>query len=133
MVAYSFKSAFWQPIQDRTKRQTIRNPRNRHAYPGERIQLYGKMRQPGCFKIIPDPVCVGVDMVEFDLRMFDRPPQLIVNGILIAGEAADAYAEGDGFKPILAIGAFEVMCRWWTLTHGRRVFHGIAIRWDDQP
>lgn len=132
MVAYSFKPSFWPPIRDRSKRQTIRNPRDRHARPGERVQLYGLMRQPGCFKIIPDPVCIGIDVIEFDLRETTEAPVLLVNGIPLAGDAAEAYAWADGFRPIERLSSYQVMCRWWVVTHGRQVFHGFAIRWEDR-
>ena len=59
MVAYNFQEQFVAAIVDGRKRQTIRAiGKKRHAEPGERIQLYTGMRQPGCRKIIDDPVCV---------------------------------------------------------------------------
>lgn len=61
MVAYSFKSGFVPAIRARTKRQTIRLPRPRHARPGEMLQTYCGMRTKSCFRIIPDPRCIGVD------------------------------------------------------------------------
>lgn len=131
MVAYSFKRAFVDDIVARTKRQTIRLPRKRHALPGERIQLYTAMRTRHCRKIIPDPVCVGVDEVVIDLRAAEC--WLEVNGIQIRGEEADTYARGDGFQGSLFVGPFRHMARWWIWVHGPILFEGVAIRWEDRP
>lgn len=139
MVAYSFKPSFVLPISNGTKRQTIRLPRKRHARPGEDVQLFMGMRTRYCRKIIPDPVCVGVDEVRPDLRGADRrDPEsfrdaLQVNGIPVLGEEADAYARGDGFEGVLWVKPFAHMVRWWLLTHGTVLFEGVAIRWETRP
>ena len=107
MVAYSFNTAFVRHVEDRSKRQTIRLPRKRHARPGEDVQLFTGMRTKRCRKIIPDPVCVGIDEVRFDLREASGIPseiartvRLDVNGIPIIGQAADTYAYDDGFRGV---------------------------------
>ena len=61
MVAYSFQPGFAAEIIAGRKTQTIRNPRKRHAMPGEHLQLFTGMRTRYCKKIIPDPLCIGVD------------------------------------------------------------------------
>lgn len=151
MVAYSFNAAFVSPIVARIKRQTIRLPRKRHARPGERMQLYYGMRTRHCRKLIPDPVCIGLDEVRIDLRELagidreeGRPDWrdlvgLEVNGIplnVATGDVqADEYARGDGFPgmPDLGISPFEHMVRWWLDVHGAVLFDGVALRWEDRP
>lgn len=132
MVAYNFKPSFIEPIRAGTKRQTIRLPRARHAFPGEHVQLFTGMRTKNCTKIIPDPVCVGVDVVRIGLGICQQMPasdaaqvcSLVVNGIPVIGRDADIYARADGFRH------FEQMVRWWLATHGPNNFEGIAIRWE---
>lgn len=149
MVAYSFSTAFVGAIVARTKRQTIRLPRKRHARPGERVQLYQGMRTRHCRKLIPDPVCVGLDEVRIDMRGLanvdreeGRPDWrefvgLEVNGISLHVSPGDIHAEdyarGDGFAGISSLGIshFEHMVRWWLHTHGPILFVGVAMRWDD--
>ncbi|OYY06768.1 MAG: hypothetical protein B7Y70_16055, partial [Rhizobiales bacterium 35-68-8] len=82
MVAYGFKFRFVEGIQSRTKRQTIRLPRRRHALPGERIQLYYGMRTPHCFRIIADPACIGVDRLIIDTRS-GALDHLEINGVVL--------------------------------------------------
>lgn len=148
MVAYSFNTAFITDIVARTKRQTIRLPRKRHAHPGERIQLFQGMRTKHCRKLLPDPVCVGVDEVRFDLREASPIPSelagtvsLEVNGIPLLFDDADFYAQGDGFRglprfegPVVGQGLppFAHMALWWSRVHGRILFNGVAIRWEDR-
>lgn len=147
MVAYSFMPSFVRPIEAGVKRQTIRLPRKRHARLGEPVQLYSEMRTRRCRKIIFDPLCIGVDEVRIELGQLDKDRPiteqdledvLTVNGIPVIGEAADIYAIGDGFSELRLGGCepirpFQHMCRWWLLVHGRRVFHGFAIRWAPRP
>lgn len=138
MVAYSFKPSFILPIAEGSKRQTIRLPRKRHAREGEPVQIFAGMRTRYCRKIIPDPICVGVDEVRFDLRGTDyRHPDsyreaLSVNGIPLVGFHAHAYAVGDGFAGAASVLPFDFMVRWWLLTHGPALFEGVAIRWEPQ-
>lgn len=135
MVAYSFKSAFVADIEARIKRQTIRLPRPRHARPGERVQLFQGMRTKQCRKIIPDPVCAGIDRVVIDTR--DRDLHLEINGCVldVASPEADAFARADGFghppSNIRPIGWFHV---WWRAVHGFALHEDLVlIRWEDQP
>lgn len=147
MVGYSFQRIFVEDIRSGAKRQTIRAPRKRHAREGERLQLFCGMRQPGCFRIIDDPLCVGLDEVRIDLRGLDnitgsrrRDGLIVVNGIPLIGDAAEHYARGDGFRAFdaiesighPAISAFENMIRFWSGRYGFKLFDGVAIRWDPQ-
>lgn len=135
MVAYSFKSAFVADIEARIKRQTIRLPRPRHARPQERLQIFQGMRTKTCRKIIPDPVCVGVDRLVVDTRS-GRLDHLEINGCALdlMSPEADAFARADGFsrppKDLRPIAFFGV---WWRTIHGR-VLHEdlVLIRWEDR-
>ncbi len=127
MVAYSFKPQFVDAIVAGDKRQTIRAPRSRHALVGERIQIYAGMRTRDCRKLIPDPVCIGVDEVENDPGYplhHGYGGLLIVNGIELHGGEMDTYAIGDGFSSSAG------MMRWWSVNHGPGRFTGVAIRWE---
>lgn len=64
MVAYGFKKFFSPQIESGHKRQTVRGNRDRHARPGERVQLYEGLRTQYCRKIIADPVCTHVVPIE---------------------------------------------------------------------
>jgi len=134
MVAYSFKAAFVPAITARTKRQAIRLPRARHAQPGERVQLYSGMRTRSCARIIPDPVCIGLDRVVIDTR---QTVHVEVNGIVLSpGEEMDAFARADGFGDALGTDACpsRIFARWWSMTHGRALHEDLVlIRWEDRP
>lgn len=153
MVAYSFQRRFIGPIQLRTKRQTIRALRARHARPGERVQLYFGMRSSACMKIIMDPVCIGVDDVRIDLSPLADHPQpgdatdleavaalvpIEINGIPVTGADRDALAIADGFDSCVWAGSetpvspWAAMIAFWMTTYGAAVFNGVLIRWEDR-
>lgn len=126
MVAYSFKKQFAPRILDGSKRQTIRGHRKRHAWPGERLQLFTGMRTKYCKKILePDPLCLAVLPVWIDvprciepcrLQLADGPAQWLDDGFAIA----------DGFDNALAMIGF------WLKSHGPGRFDGVLIRWEPQ-
>lgn len=137
MVAYGFKSAFVSDIEARIKRQTIRLPRPRHARPGERVQLFLGMRTPACRKIIPDPVCIGVDRLVIDTRS-GKLDRVEINGISlpIGGDELVAFARADGFgrSPITTLDPAAYFERWWVMVHGRALHEDLVlIRWEDRP
>lgn len=121
MVAYSFKARFIAPIQDRTKRQTIRNTRKRHARVGETLQLYSGMRTKFC-KLIGTAKCIGVSDIRLD---FDERRVEHASGHALTTEAeTDAFAQTDGFADWRAMEAF------WAKEHpGVRQFSGVLIVW----
>lgn len=126
MVAYSFKSQFATPIEERRKRQTIRADRKRHARPGESLQLFVGMRTKHCRKIIPDPVCTAVQTC---LIMLDKWAILgiQIDGVELFGSQVKAFARDDGFEDV------DAMHKFWIDNHGCRNFNGVIIRWADQP
>lgn len=123
MVAYSFQKRFVPHIQDGSKRQTIRGPRNRHARPGEKLQLYQGMRTAQCAKIIPDPDCVSVRPLTI---WFDGEGKIDV--IEIGGHPVDdpdGFAVDDGFESLSDMAGF------WVMSHGLwRRFGGVLICWS---
>lgn len=128
MVAYSFKSSFVLPIQHRTKVNTIRNPRKRHAREGEQLQLYCGMRTKSCFKIVPDMTC----MVSVPIRFAIEPKslhciELFEGRMELDPEFHHAFAIRDGFD------SMEQMARFWRMTHDQTFFEGQLIGWDDLP
>jgi hypothetical protein len=131
MVAYSFRPQFIEPIVGRSKCQTIRAHRHRHARVGERIQIYAGMRTRHCRKLIPDPVCHDVCAVTIDLRDGNESRIIIADQRPIPAGApeADEFACSDGFAAEGGMRPIDVMLRWWRDTHGEIIFHGVLIRW----
>lgn len=154
MVAYSFQRQFVQPIQLRTKCQTIRSLRKRHARVGEAVQLYAGMRTRDCSRIIHDPICIGVDDVRIDLSACNDHPEptiaaeleamarlvsIEINERLIEGAERDALAAADGFDSHAwkltgeSLSPWAAMVAFWMVAHGAAVFRGVLIRWKDRP
>ena len=122
MVAYNFKPQFVPLIESGKKTQTIRAiGKKRHAKPGERLQLYTGMRQPGCRKIIADPVCVSVANVRIKYDYSGLLPEpKITSGMYDINPYA--LAPDDGFSDV---GAFM---DFFEDTHGLP-FEGVLIKW----
>ena len=130
MVAYSFKRQFIEPIKRRTKCQTIRADRKRHARPGEPMQLYYALRTKHAIKLLdPDPVCVSVEKLLFDFRAqcvtvqaFDGPYARIYKGAKL-----EAFAQSDGFA------SWREMQAFWQEGHeGAELtsWQGVLIKWE---
>lgn len=131
MVAYNFKQGFVPRIQAKTKRQTVRGHRKRHARPDEPVQLYTGMRTRHCRPILtPDPICLRLDEIAIDVG---RDGMLIrINGIPLSPEEAEAFAVLDGFgwpEPH-GVSALAAMRRFWAMTHGLGRFEGVVVHWD---
>lgn len=129
MVAYSFKPSFVPLIQAGIKQQTIRNPRKRHARPGENLQLYhGPRMKPLKIGL---SICLSVSQVRLD---FATDRVLIDDAIEIQGDdALNAFAVRDGFGKVHpTMQPWEFMGRWWSVTHpDQPVFAGVLIDWGD--
>lgn len=142
MVAYSFRWFFEPQIVDLTKLQTIRNPRKRHARPGEAVQLYREQRTRNCHKMLdPDPLCRYVREIRIELS--DLLPELIasiaIDGFPLHRDEIEGFCRDDGFAPerigklvpeLDAPTARENMGRFWRLNHGLGAFEGVLIRWE---
>ena len=120
MVAYSFKSRFGGPVVTRTKRQTIRRPRKRHARPGELVQLYTGMRTRSC-RLLLETVCRAVEPVEIEV-LATGIASVLVGGIPIGD--LEAFARADGFRDLSDMSAF------WLAEHGIGVFEGVIVGWE---
>ena len=138
MTAYGFKDRFVDAIREGRKRQTVRAPRlgrQRHARPGELLQLYRSWRQPGMAKIIPDPICRAVAEVKIaqDYVILRRAFPGSLGGASdygwqqIADEpygffTLDSFARADGFADA------DDMLRFFAAAHPLP-FTGICIMW----
>lgn len=125
MVAYSFQKRFVGPILARTKRQTIRADRKRHARPGEELQLYTGMRTKHCRLIMRAP-CVDIRPIRI---LFDDDPEYegIVTPTLGYPDGLDGFARADGFQSWAELKAF------WRERHpGIDEFEGVIISWEPQ-
>lgn len=134
MVAYSFNKRFAEPIATGhpatgvIKRQTIRAPRQRHARPGELLQIYQGMRTKHCRKIIADQVCVEVRPIELFValgyvRFTDTGEAFGITTML------DNFARQDGFLHWADLQTF------WQAAHPEAsdkdmMFPGVLIRWE---
>lgn len=137
MVAYSFAPQFVAPIEARTKLQTVRGHRRRHARPGEPIQLYTAMRTKQCRKIVDiDPVCIRV----WDIRIaVDASERRVIGAITLEGALLDhaemeAFAQADGFMADAEASALRRMGEFWLKAHAHLgtefLFEGVCIRWE---
>lgn len=133
MVAYSFKRQFVEPIRRglaspypdcglHPKRQTIRAHRERHARPGEELQLYCGMRTKDCF-LIGGARCTSVAGIRIDIMgrgrisVFDSIPSTVPD--------LDAFAQADGFP------GWSDMRAFWQVNHpGIDHFEGVLIKWE---
>ncbi len=143
MVAYSFKPFFVPQIEMGLKRQTIRSNRDRHARPGERVQLYQGMRTKHCRKIIADQICTAVVPVEILLSdLIDAiVARVAIDGRPLLYHEIEHFARLDGFAPELLEDSLprklrgrtarETMGRFWRDAHGDvSRFEGVLITWE---
>jgi hypothetical protein len=122
MVAYSFKRRFLVPIREGWKTQTIRAARDRHARPGEMLQLFVGMRTRHCEKILPDVRCIEVCKVVIQFDGEGEIDRITTDGLPVRD--LDAFAVRDGFTDASDMAAF------WRSEHGpREVFHGVLVEW----
>lgn len=123
MVAYNFNARFADSVTSGRKRQTIRrNGKRRHARPGERLQLYTGMRQPGCRKLLnPDPVCTHA----FPIRLWigeDTIDEILVDDWPI--QDLRSFAQDDGFRGV------GDMHRFFADNGPLGLFCGTLIMWE---
>lgn len=128
MVAYSFQRRFATPIKLGLKTQTIRGPRNRHARPGELIQLYTGLRTKAAAKICSDTRCVRVDPIHLRFSPALGGAPVLLSAVDIDGfrvSDLDHFARLDGFKGRRDMSAF------WVQQHGPMAeFRGVLIIWE---
>jgi len=138
LVAYNFKQRFIAPIRrglgdghkvppsTRPKLQTIRAPRNRHAMPGEQVQLYYGMRTKECF-LIGKAICTAVPKISMSfVSGAGLDEHVIVEdvGHLSSASHLDQFSRLDGFED------WVEMKQFWAQEHpGSYVFDGVLVRW----
>ena len=125
MVAYNFQKQFVEPIQSGEKTHTIRkNGNRRHAKPGEPMQIYFGLRTKYARKIIDDPTCLFVSVIEIEVTE-DRIAGIWIDGEGVPGDMND-FAVSDGFADIAA------MHKFWLDFHGVGLFRGSMIGWGNE-
>lgn len=137
MVAYSFAPQFIAPIEARTKLQTVRGHRRRHARVGEPIQLYTGMRTKQCRKLVdPDPICIRVwDIrIAVDAAECRKIGAITLEGTLLTQPEMEAFAQSDGFTADADASALRRMGEFWLKAHenlGQEfLFDGVVLRWE---
>lgn len=122
MVAYSFNPRFETAIREGWKTQTIRAARERHALPGEMIQLYVGQHTPDCRKIGPDVRCAEVMKVVIEFEDDGFIERIMTDGVPVRD--LEAFAARDGFVDI------DDMSSFFRKSHGPiGTFHGVIIEW----
>lgn len=122
MVAYSFKARFAEAIREGWKTQTIRAGRERHARPGEMLQLFTGMRTAQCQKICEDVRCTAVMAIEISFDDEGEIDRILTDGVPVRD--LDAFAVLDGFTDSSDMAAF------WRKEHGPAdIFRGVVIEW----
>lgn len=137
MVAYSFAPQFVAPIEARTKLQTVRAQRRRHARVGEAIQLYTAMRTKHCRKIVDiDPVCIRLWDIRIAVDASERRKigAITLEGTLLTQPEMEAFAQADGFVADAEASALQRMGEFWVKAHAHLgtdfLFEGVCIRWE---
>lgn len=131
MVAYNFQPRFAALVESGSKTQTIRRHRiNRHARPGEEVQLYTGMRTPDC-RLLARGVCVDTAEVCISLKsnVLSLAPLAGDDGATERCEtpaSLDEFARADGFA------SWSEMQAWFSDQYGANdpnAFIGVLIRW----
>jgi hypothetical protein len=126
MVAYNFRPAFHDRLRDGSKRQTVRRlGAKRHARPGEPVQIYAGLRTSRARKLIPDPICTGMDHIVIMVVPWAENgiAGMAINGVPLTRQQMQAFAVADGFANLDGLADF------WLKTHGEGRFEGVVIRW----
>lgn len=125
MVAYSFQPQFALPIATKTKRQTLRNDRKRHARAAEEIQLYTGLRTRHARKL-GIASCVSVQPIRIDFAK-STVWSPATNRWWTRAIELDDFAELDGFAGWAALADF------WRIHHPamRDAWEGVRIFWAD--
>lgn len=122
MVAYSFQRQFEAPMIARTKIQTLRNDRKRHARVGETLQLYTGMRTRAC-RLIGLATCERVDAITIDFRS----PRIEIGEArrIYTPAGFNAFATADGFP------SWDLLETFWRKHHPAITdsWTGVRIQW----
>lgn len=119
MVAFNFDPRFAGPVEQRVKRQTIRQ--TRRAKVGDRIQLYTGQRTPECRKLTADdPICTRVTYVAI------RASGITLGDVEGLPRDWDEFARLDGFAD------YASMLNWFQQRYGSGEFVGYLHQWEWQ-
>lgn len=144
MVGYNFQAIFEAQIVERSKRQTVRADRKRHARPGEPMQLFCDQRSRRCRKLLtPDPICTAVRRIDIGISVLidDFIASISIDGIPLRADEIEAFAGADGFS-VAAVGDWRFKqtgwrgsARWnmgefWLSRHGGGRFEGVLLEWS---
>lgn len=99
MPLLNFTPQFVGPIRARTKQQTIRASRKNPIEAGDRLFLYCGLRQPGAYRILPEPVtCTRVEPISIGAAGHLIPGIVILGGNPLSDDEREALAVADGFS-----------------------------------
>lgn len=123
MPILGFKNRFRDPIEERTKRQTLRSPRKYPIVAGDKLYLYTGLRTKHS-KIIGTATCVSAPEIRLDFE--NRRVESETGMAYTTEEETDAFAKADGFTD------WEEMKTFWAKEHpGLKQWSGTRIIWGD--
>jgi hypothetical protein len=132
MAALNFKGMFVDPIEDGSKKQTIRAFRKYPIEPGERLFLYTGMRTKNCKKI-GEAICSEIWLItikgdtQFSFGPLDKiilmSPDENIRWEFNTTRQLNAFAKKDGFT------GWVDMKEWWSGVYGLVAFQGVLIKW----
>lgn len=143
MVAYSFDPIFSRQVSSLKKLQTVRRYRDRHAMPGEPLQLYARSAIDRLRLLDPDPICLRRREISImtSPMLDDVIASIAIDGRSLHRDEIEAFASADGFSPE-HVGDWRLGCgdgrpgsaRWnmgafWSRQYGVGVFSGVLIEW----
>ena len=116
MPAFSFKKQFRPPVEDGTKRHSIRAKRSRPWLVGDKLALYTGMRTNSCRLIFRTVVTKVQDITirQSKTRHFPEIPDLgawpyleiHIDGIALSDDEMEALAKADGFGSLFSMAMF---------------------------
>ena len=119
MPLIGFKKRFVLAVEERQKRQTMRERRKRPTDPkvGDTLYLYAHLRTKQCRKL-GEEKCTAVKSIVV------TPDTIRLDGVMLHRDQREAFARADGF------GSFDEMVDWLANEAGRSFpWSGIVIYW----
>lgn len=128
-----YKDQFVQKLQSGVKIHTLRAKRKLQIEPGDKLQHYGKVRQRGMFKIMPDNHCVSNQEVQ--IWDYSDDVRVHVDGKQLSKLDQAEFCINDGFD------SWDDFKAFW-LNHPKRneirdeddaiIFSGVCHHWTDK-
>ena len=116
----NFQPRFAEAIESGAKRQTMRPPRKRAIFPGDRLRLYTGLRTAKA-RLLREVECRNIQTVE--LGITGATITDFSRRIILSIEANDTLAKSDGF------GSYGEMLDWFESRYGKPPFHLEIIAW----